>query len=126
MLREAIDQAKSGWRGCNWHTDFGPRSIDLRGLKSWQAILASKATRGDESKRWHEAAQWLAEVERAANQAADIAEKAFSAAESRDFAAAIRMLGDASSLELKFVGSGEYERARQLCERMTTDQTICS
>ena len=125
MLREAIGQAKSAWRGCDWHTNFGPRAIDLRGLRSRQALLASKATRGEESSRWKDAAQWLAEVERAADQAAQLADSALNAVETREYRSAAGLLAEAISLASAFRVVQEYEYAKALCEKVASEQAIC-
>ncbi len=124
-FRDAIGQAKLAWRGCGWPTEFGPQAINLCGLHSRQAILASKATRGEESKCWKDAAQWLAEVERAAERAAELGELALHAAEANEFGTVDKLLGEAVALESKYHAPTTYQHVRDLCRTFLSDQPLC-
>ncbi|NND97205.1 MAG: hypothetical protein HKN47_07745 [Pirellulaceae bacterium] len=114
QLRDAIQQAKAAWQGCDWHTEFGPHRIDLHGLRSRQAELAAKATRGQESECWREAAQWLAAVERDSLRAAELADLALEAAQSGQFEAAARIIAEVVALEQKYHEAYAYEQVREM------------
>jgi prophage DNA circulation protein len=67
------DRLADRWVGCDWPTDFGTRHLDLRGVTARQAALLARATSGQESDQWQDAARWLTKVEadaEAARQAA--------------------------------------------------------
>ncbi|WP_146530257.1 hypothetical protein [Novipirellula artificiosorum] len=116
-LRDAIRVAKSLWTGCHWTTQFGSLGIDLSGLRSRQAMLAAKATRGAESHCWSEAAKWLASVEQDASLAAGLADLALRAARGDDLLAANRYLGEAIALEEKYRSSIAYASVRKVFEQ---------
>ncbi len=124
-FRDAIGQARLAWKGCGWPTEFGPQRLNLCGLHSRQTILAAKATRGEESKRWKDAAQWLAEVERAAERAAELGELALRAAEANELGTADKLLGDAVALESKYHTPTSYQQVLDLCRTFLSDQPLC-
>ena len=122
MLRDAINQAQGQWRGCDWKTEFGPRAFDLKGLRSQQAVLASKATSGAESRCWLDAARWLEEVEGHAEQAAKLAEQAFRSAQKNDFGISLRLLSEAAATESSHGQSHAYGEAREVCKGLANRQ----
>ena len=124
-LRNEIESARSSWQGCVRPTEFGPRSINLCGLRSRQAILAFKATRGEESKCWEDAARWLIEVERAAETAAELACLAMNAANLGDFETAARLLDEAVVLETIYDAGVGYQNASHLCQQLLGQETKC-
>jgi len=52
------------WCGCDWDTTFGSLRLNLQSVLARQAEIAAKATAGEESNCWREAATWLRTVER--------------------------------------------------------------
>ena len=70
------DELEGRWTGCDWTTDFGPNHLDLRDVTARQASLLARATSGQESDQWQEAARWLTEVEADAQSARQAAQTA--------------------------------------------------
>lgn len=70
---DIFEQLEGRWVGCDWATDFGERHLDLCGVTARQASLLARATSGQESAHWQEAARWLATVEADAQAAAQAA-----------------------------------------------------
>jgi hypothetical protein len=69
---------KGRWIGCDWPTKFGAAELNLSGVTARQAALLARATSGQESADWQQAAHWLTTVEadaEAARQAAESAEQ---------------------------------------------------
>jgi hypothetical protein len=69
---------KGRWIGCDWPTRFGAAELNLSGVTARQAALLARATSGQESADWQQAAHWLTTVEadaEAARQAAEAAEQ---------------------------------------------------
>jgi len=69
---------KGRWIGCDWPTKFGTAELNLSGVTARQAALLARATSGQESADWQQAAHWLTTVEadaEAALQAAETAEQ---------------------------------------------------
>lgn len=70
------EQIKGHWRGCDWPTKFGTSELNLTGVTARQAALLARATSGQESADWQEAAHWLTAVEADAEAARHAAERA--------------------------------------------------
>ncbi|WP_182866530.1 hypothetical protein [Stieleria mannarensis] len=119
-LSELVRLAQQSWVGCCWETEFGSRRLNLRGLQARQAVVAAKATRGEESQCWYQAAEWLSGVEHDAKTAAEYAQQALNAAGSGDLAVAIKLLDQASALAAKYPVSVGYVACRSLCEDLTS------
>jgi hypothetical protein len=68
-ITTAYQHGRGRWSRCDWPTSFGRSGLDLNGLESSQALLLARATAGRESADWRAAAQWLREIEEAAQQA---------------------------------------------------------
>lgn len=68
-IQRAFQYGLGRWVGCDWDIAFGTQRLQLKGMKSRQARLLANATAGNESLAWHEAANWLENVERDAQQA---------------------------------------------------------
>lgn len=62
LIRAYMASADS-WEGCVWTTSFGPRGLDLNGLKAAQARILAAATSGIESDDWSSASRWLEQLE---------------------------------------------------------------
>lgn len=122
-LEETLSQATQ-WKGCDWVTEFGPRKLNLYGLRSRHALLASKATRGEEAVAWKEAARWLEGVERDAARASDIAHRALCAAKINRFAPAIEWLREAESLEQPHPLPQRYRLLRERLEQFANQQPV--
>ncbi|WP_146537405.1 hypothetical protein [Rubripirellula reticaptiva] len=112
-MKQRIQAARDQWRGCEWQTSFGPQKLDLAGIRRRQAILAAKATRGEESVGWFQAVQWLGEVERDAVQAAEFADRAFAEAERNCWTEASDLLSQAEALEAKYSQLDGYQQVRE-------------
>jgi hypothetical protein len=113
-VRQALQTAQSAWIGCDWDTDFGPGRINLRGLGSRHAWLAARATRGDESKNWREAYQFLDRVEQDAQTAATLASEAVDLWCLGNHREALALLEEAIDLEARYRVPIVYLRLRQL------------
>ncbi|TWU59163.1 hypothetical protein Poly51_19490 [Rubripirellula tenax] len=97
-------------------TCFGPRKLNLEGIRSGQARLAANATRGDEATCWEAAVTWLSEVEKDAGQAAELADRAFAAAEQSRWVVTSALLRQAESLEAKYHQLDGYQQVREAFE----------
>jgi hypothetical protein len=86
------------WRGCDWATSFGSGCLDLNGVSSELAEARATATRKPESD-WHDAALWLARIERYACEAEHEAAKAVAAAQTGAWASAANHAERAFALE---------------------------
>ena len=64
------------WTGCCWSMEFGPRKLNLGGVKSSQAALMVGATAGSERAEWCKATDWLKRVEDDARKAEEEAQHA--------------------------------------------------
>lgn len=123
ILEETYCQARQ-WKGCDWDTAFGPRRLNLCGLRSRHATVASKATRGDEAAAWHEAACWLDEVERDAMEACELGNRAIHAARSGEYAAAINWLHQAETIEQRYHLHGNFGLLRERMEQFATQHSV--
>lgn len=116
-MQQLIQSAQSRWQGCDWPTSFGPKELDLGGIRSRQAKLAQKATRGEEAACWAAAVVWLSEVETDAAQAADLASQALAEAEKDCWVDASDLLQQAESLEAKYGQLDAYHLVREAFQR---------
>ncbi|MGB7346595.1 MAG: hypothetical protein WBD20_20405 [Pirellulaceae bacterium] len=116
-MKQLIQVAKDHWRGCDWSTQFGPRKLDLAGIRSRQASLAAKATRGDEAICWKEAVRWLTEVEQDAVHASEFADQAFAEAKNGCWTSASNLFLQAEQLEAKYGKSSGYSEVREAFQR---------
>ena len=116
-MLQLLGSAQSHWQGCDWPTHFGPKELDLHSIRSRQAKLAQKATRGEEADCWAEAVVWLNEVERDAAQAAEFASNALTAAENDCWVDASNSLQQAELLEAKYGQLDGYQHVREAFQR---------
>jgi hypothetical protein len=123
-LRESLEQAKRAWTGCHWSTEFGVRQINLRDLRGRQAIVAAKATRGEEAECWRDAAAWLFEVEGDAAQAARLGDLAFQAAERGDCSTATRLFAEAALMERVHRLDSQYQVCASICQSCSHGETM--
>ncbi|PAY16245.1 hypothetical protein CKO51_27710 [Rhodopirellula sp. SM50] len=121
QLGALVRLAQESWVGCCWDTEFGSYRLNLRGLLSRQAWVAARATRGEESQCWRQAAEWLAVVESDARTAAEYARSALQSVESGELAVAIQLFDQASALAAKYPVSVGYVACRSLCEALACD-----
>lgn len=117
-LKESIRLANEAWTGCCWETEFGPKKLNLNGLQMRQALIAAKATRGNEAECWHDAATWLAQVEADARSAADHTSRAFESAQAGDWTTAIKLVDQATDLASRYPVADQFEQCRALCEQL--------
>ena len=101
-LQQLVTRASSGWTGCNWQTAFGPRQLNLAGIRAYQAQVIAEATPGEESQAWADAARWLRVVEHDAKLAATHGKQALQFASSGDALAARTQIVFAIGLEAKY------------------------
>ena len=100
-LQQLYDDAMNRWVGCNWQTTFGPRQLNLNGVRAHQARLMSEATSGSESAAWLEATQFLESLENDARAARTASKKAVLLVESCHLPEALVEAQNAVSLESK-------------------------
>jgi hypothetical protein len=80
-VTRCYQEAVGTWTGCDWPTAFGPSRLDLEGWSSaWAETLAMQDVCPEVKKAWWQAADWLREVERRAEQAEMEASRALVAA----------------------------------------------
>ncbi|WP_442505690.1 hypothetical protein SH528x_004490 [Novipirellula sp. SH528] len=125
-FKEALHQAKSLWIGCQWPTQFGSSRLNLEGLRSRQAGMAEKATRGEESRCWGHAAIWLVTVERDAALAEELGEQALRASEAGDRILAHSLLREAVAIEQKYREPIVYQPILKLFEQSISLESCCS
>ncbi len=94
--------AAESWQGCDWTTSFGPRGLDLRGLKAKQTRLLVEATSGEESDAWAAATRWLEQVEGDARNARSAASSAVERFAKQQWAAALARANAACELESQY------------------------
>jgi hypothetical protein len=122
-IKQLLQAAQHGWRGCDWHTSFGPKKLDLCGIRSRQARLVAKATRGDESQCWCEAVRWLTAVESDASDAAELAAYAIAKAQQNAWPEACELLRKAEGLESKYGQTSGYREVREAFDRFSASET---
>lgn len=123
-MQQLIQAAKSHWQGCDWPTRFGPKNLNLAGIRSRQAKLAEKATRGDEATCWAAAVAWLTEVESDAVRAAEFAGQAFCEAEQNHWGVACDLLKHAELLEGKYGQLDGYQQVREAFQRWFASRAL--
>ena len=123
-MLQLVDSARYHWQGCDWPTSFGPKGLDLGGIRSRQAKLAEKATRGEETACWAEAVVWLGEVEADASRAAGFASQALAEAENDRWVDASELLQKAESLEAKYGQLDGYQQVREAFQRWFASHSL--
>ena len=98
----ALAAASGKWTGCDWPTQFGPSRLDLRGVRSSQAILMATATAGSEASDWRNAVTWLKCVEQDARQAESEAQTAVHLARSGKLRDALQCADRACAIEAHY------------------------
>jgi hypothetical protein len=99
-IRQAFEDARGTWTGCDWHTQFGDSGLDLNGLTPEDAETMASQTAGTEvAADWRAAVSWLAQVQHHAEQAEAEAALALHAAELGDWHKAVRRAERAFLLE---------------------------
>ena len=121
-LKVEVKRAQSKWTGCDWTTKFGPRMLNLRGLRSSQVRLLARATRGEESCAWHQAGEWLETVEGDAKRAAELGDLAILAAEHQEIDRPGQLLSEAVALESSYRDTVAYSRVLELWEQLAPQQ----
>ena len=113
-LCDALEGIHPTWHGCDWPTRFGPRRLDLKGVKSRSAEMMSRATRGQESQDWAEATVWLKRVEADAQVAFGLIANSIEYLRQGRFCEAKMALVEAADLETKHHGQSRYDVALAL------------
>ncbi len=90
------------WTGCEWVTSFGPKNLNLRGVRSRQAWRLSDYTSDDESICWAKAAEYLEQVERDAAEAENVAKLAISLLIDGRETEALKAIDSAVAIEAKY------------------------
>jgi len=70
------EAAAGTWTGCDWPTTFGSAGLNLEGWTAAEAEAKATEVGREERQIWEEAAGWLEEVERRAEEAESAAERA--------------------------------------------------
>lgn len=112
-LFEAYRHAAGHWKGCDWPTQFGPLTLNLYGLTPVQARTIANATSSEESRCWHEAADWLTKVELAAGKCEALAKSALDLAVTGQLLQAFSFARQASEIEREFHPAPRWN---ELCE----------
>ncbi len=99
---EAHALATKQWWGCNWRTQFGPRKLNLRDVRSRQARLIANATSGEESSAWEAATEYLVGIENDASDAEVAAAKAVLLVRRNSWRKALGAIDEAVVLETKY------------------------
>ncbi len=106
--------AAESWQGCDWTTSFGPRGLNLRGLKAKHTRLLVEATSGEESQAWAAATGWLEQVERDARDARSAASSAVDLFAKQQWDAALSCITEACELESQYHEQMVWGRLRDL------------
>ena len=109
----AFASAKGKWTGCDWTSQFGQNHLNLKGLRSSQALLMERATAGSEAADWRDATEWLTRVERDAREAESEALVATRLAASGGLREAFARAKRACALEARYHESSIW---RPLCD----------
>jgi len=75
-ILRVYEEAAGTWTGCDWPTVFGPTGLDLEGWTAAKAGAYAALVDWEERAVWEEAARWLEEIERRAEEAEAEAEMA--------------------------------------------------
>jgi hypothetical protein len=97
-----FQQGLGKWKGCDWSTHVGATGIDPEGLTSAQALLAARATGGQESGEWMTLSVWLAQVEEDACNAEEHARQAMELARTGNLLQALMQAQQACALEAHY------------------------
>lgn len=106
--------ATAQWWGCNWHTQYGPRKLNLFEVRSRQARLIADATSGDESRAWDVASEYLRNVEADAAAAEVAAAEAIAMIGQEQWNAALSAIESAVALETKYRDSLTWSPLRNV------------
>ncbi len=106
------ERIKGRWTGCDWPTQFGSAKLNLAGIAARQAVLLARATSGQESADWQEAAHWLTTVEADAESARQAAQNALQAASAGRLPEALAFAEQAVQLEELYHHDGCWQELR--------------
>lgn len=95
-------QTSGKWGGCDWPTTFGATGLNLNGLRAAQAALLAGVTSGREAMDWLAAADWLARVQRDAEECEAKAARAAELAEAGRLPEALRLAEEACAIEGRY------------------------
>ncbi|OYP31137.1 hypothetical protein [Rhodopirellula sp. MGV] len=98
----AQTDVNGNWTGCDWETEFGPLKLNLKGIRSRQAMLAASATRGQEAEQWRDAAKWLQALEDDARKASEFWQLACLAESNGEMDQAVRLRSAGDAIEEKY------------------------
>jgi hypothetical protein len=99
-VARAYEEATGTWTGCDWPTVFGPTRLDLQDVTGAEAEAKAVESIGPANRKaWAEAALWLREVERRAEQAEKQASLAVAAANAGEWREAVKHAQRAWALE---------------------------
>lgn len=115
-IDEAYHAASRQWQGCDFNTEFGNSKINLKDLRSSQALLLARATSGKERMDWHAAVTWLEAVEEDAHHADAEARRAVDLAHSGLLGEASQHAQAACELEAKYHDRLLWRPFQQLIE----------
>lgn len=116
QIEQAYLEATGQWRGCSWHTKFGPDELNLCDISCSQAQLMARATCGNEAESWRNASRWLREVERDARRAENAASRAAKLCWEGNFQDAATYGKKAQHLEAKYRADGVWQSFSQLID----------
>lgn len=108
--------AAGKWIGCDWPTEFGKTSLNLKGIKAQQALLLARATTGQEGADWRDAVDWLNKVEHDAKLAQLLADEAVALVLKNKTVGALFYIRNACILEEKYHNRLVWQPLRQAIE----------
>jgi hypothetical protein len=101
-IRQAFEEARDEWTGCDWHTHFGNGGVDLCDVTTAEAErMAAQSAGTPAGADWHTAVGWLARVKHHADRAQAEAAVALAAAEAEDWPGAMRHAQRAMVIEFE-------------------------
>jgi hypothetical protein len=120
-IATALATGSGQWTGCDWPTQFGQSGLNLKGLRSSQALLMERATAGGEAADWHDAIIWLRRVEQDARQAESEAQTAARFARSGRLPEALQCARRACAIEARYGKSLTWQPLRDAIEAALSD-----
>lgn len=116
-IDSAFHACNGKWEGCDWFTRFGKSELNLRSIRSSHALVMARATSGQEKTDWLAAVNWLAEVERHADEASREASLAFRQFQLGDLYEALYHAQRACAIEEKYHAFPVWTEFMQTLER---------
>ncbi len=118
------EEAAGTWSGCDWPTAFGGRGLNLEGWTADEAEAHVSQVDEEDQEAWTEAARWLKEIERRADEAEAEAEMAIRTVAAGNWAAAADHARRAWNLE--FSTGRTFRRQKATWQRLYEVLTLAA